>query len=204
MSELLVATANQGKIREIADYLSDTIPGLTLFSPSDLGITESPEERGSSFLENSIQKALYYSGLRQDMLTIADDSGLEVTSLNGLPGVRSARYSGPGSNDKKNINKLLNDISSKTDRTARFVSVISLALNGSLIESFRGEVHGIIIDDKRGENGFGYDPVFFYPPFEKTFAELHSGEKNRISHRAAALNKLRIYLASNMENIKNG
>ena len=204
MADLLVATTNRGKILEIRTILSQVFPGIELTTPTDLGILDSPEETGDTFLENSIEKSLFYSRSSKGILTIADDSGLEVDSLEGLPGVISARYGGPESNDDKNISKLLTELEGKDDRNAQFVSVITLSMNGSDIRSFRGEVKGVIIDERRGSNGFGYDPVFFYQPLQMTFAELPAGEKNLISHRASALRKLRDFLAENKGLLKYG
>lgn len=199
MNDLFVATTNKGKIREIRSALSPHFKDLSLFNPGDFGIIDSPPETGETLLENSIEKSLFYSSLKNGILTIADDSGLMVDSLNGSPGINSARYSGSGQNDLKNIEKLLNELKDIHNRDACFVSVITLSRDGSVISSFRGEVRGEIIDDKRGENGFGYDPVFYYPPLNKTFAELTGEEKNTISHRAAALIKLKDYLNENPE-----
>ncbi len=204
MADLLVATTNRGKVREIKAVLSPFIPDIKLFTPLDLNISSSPEETGETFLENSIEKSQFYSRLKKGILTIADDSGLEVDSLGGLPGVRSARYGGPESDDNKNILKLLAEIKDLDERSARFVSVITLSLNGAAIKSFKGEVNGIVINERRGSNGFGYDPVFFYQPLQKTFGELREEEKNSISHRAVALKKLRIYLSEHTELLKNG
>lgn len=199
MADLFVATTNEGKIREIRSVLSPYFDDLRLFNPGDFGITTSPQETGDTFLENSIGKSLFYSRLKNGILTIADDSGLMVDSLNGSPGIKSARYSGPDQNDLKNITKLLNELKDFQNRDGGFVSVITLSRNGSVIRSFRGEVRGKIIKNKRGENGFGYDPVFYYPPLNKTFAELTTEDKNTISHRAVALNKLKDYLNENPE-----
>ncbi len=201
MNILLVATTNKGKIREINFLLSKYFSDLKVISLDDIGITISPEETGKTFLDNSVEKAVFYSKKRKGTVTLADDSGLAVESLNGLPGIMSARFSGEDHSDDKNIEKLLNELSNKKNRNAKFVSVITLAKDGKVIKSFTGEVFGTIIDEKRGENGFGYDPVFYYKPLSKTFAELSEQEKNRISHRAVALNKLKDYLLSLKENI---
>ncbi len=198
MVDLLVATTNKGKIREIRAVLSGSIKELRLFTPEDFGITISPDETGETFLENSIEKSVFYSQLKRGILTIADDSGLMVDSLDGSPGIRSARYSGVNSDDRKNIIKLLNKLKNKQNRDAGFISVITLSKNGEVIRSFKGEVRGKIINDQRGKNGFGYDPVFYYEPLRKTFAELSENEKNRISHRSIALNKLKNCLTEKM------
>ncbi|MEN8221971.1 MAG: RdgB/HAM1 family non-canonical purine NTP pyrophosphatase [Acidobacteriota bacterium] len=204
MADLLVATTNRGKVGEIKAVLTQAVPDIKLFTPNDLNITDVPEETGDTFLENSVEKSLFYSRLRNGMLTIADDSGLEVDSLGGSPGVQSARYGGPESNDNKNVSKLLTEMEGMEKRSARFVSVITLSLNGSVIRSFRGEVSGVIINERKGMNGFGYDPVFFYPPLQRTFAELPAEEKNRISHRAVALKQLRDFILENKGLVENG
>ncbi len=201
MIDLLIATNNNGKIREIRSLLSGSVQDLSLFTPEDFGIKISPDENGETFLENSIEKSLFYSNLRKGILTIADDSGLMVNSLDGLPGIRSARYSGDNPDDKKNIIKLLNELKNKQNRDAGFISVITLSKDGKVIRSFIGEVRGKIIDEQSGSNGFGYDPVFYYEPLEKTFAELSENEKNRISHRSIALNKLKDYLKENIDTL---
>jgi len=204
MTDLLVATTNRGKVLEIEALISKSVPGIKLFTTTDLKIKDTPEETGNTFLENSIGKSLFYSRLRKGILTIADDSGLEVDSLKGSPGVRSARYGGPESDDEKNVSRLLTELEGIENRNARFISVITLSLNGSVIRSFRGEVKGFIIDEPRGSNGFGYDPVFFYKPYQMTFAELPAEKKNLISHRATALRKLGDFLSENKGLLQNG
>ena len=194
MISILAATTNRGKIREIDSILSGLVPGLRLFTPTDLGIAGSPDENGETFLANSVIKSVFYSGLKHGILTIADDSGLMVHSLNGEPGIRSARYAGEDTDDRKNIRKLLKELAGRPERSATFVSVITLSMDGRVIRSFTGEANGRIIDDQRGNNGFGYDPVFFYEPLGKTFAEMTAEEKGAVSHRAAALHKLGDFL----------
>jgi len=196
MNELLAATGNPGKLREIKDVLSAAAPDISVYSPDHFGIHEIPEEKGETFLENSREKSLFYSRKKGGILTLADDSGLAVDALEGLPGVHSARYSGPGSDDHRNVEKLLKELEGRPDRKARFICVLTLSLNGRVIGSFTGEVIGTITEERRGTGGFGYDPVFYYPPLEKTFGELQASEKNRVSHRAAALNQLRDYLSA--------
>ncbi len=203
MPDILIATTNSGKIREISLLLSSEIDNLRLFSPKDLNIKIVPKEDGTTFLENSTLKSLFYSKQRKDILTLADDSGLTVDSLNGSPGIRSARYGGECSNDSMNIKKLLNDLHGKNNRKAKFVSVLTLAMNGVIINSFKGEVEGEIINEPRGNNGFGYDPVFYYEPLKKTFAELSKHEKNQISHRSKALKKMKEFIISNKDFLSN-
>ena len=197
MLKLILATKNQGKIEEMRTILkeSDIRSGLemhTLFCYPDI-----PDiiEDGNTFEENARKKAVTvskYTGL----ITIADDSGLEVDALAGAPGVYSARFAGEGATDSENIKKLLSLLSDvpSEKRTARFVCVIALALAGGEIRTVRGECSGIIGTRERGTSGFGYDPVFIVPEYGKTFAELGGDIKNKISHRAIALNRLRSLL----------
>lgn len=194
MLEILIATSNSGKKSEIEEYLKKYIPNIKLYDLTDLNIRTAPEEDSSTFRGNSIKKSVYYSSLAPDLLTLADDSGLSVEALNGRPGVNSARFAGPVCDDEENIKKLLTLLSNIDNRKAKFTTIITLALNGEIIGEFIGEVTGIIINQKRGSGGFGYDPIFLYPPLNKTFAELKSVEKNRISHRARALSQLKDFL----------
>jgi XTP/dITP diphosphohydrolase len=192
---LLLATSNRGKIREIRESLRDlplTIRGLEETLP---GLRY--RERGRSFFENARAKSLYYSR-KWKGLTLAEDSGLEIDSLGGAPGVFSARFSRPRPTDGKNNRKvlrLLRDVPAR-DRGARFVCVMVLARDGRVIKEIRGEVRGRIGREPRGNNGFGYDPLFYYPRLRKTFAELPRGVKNEISHRGRALGKLKAFLAA--------
>ncbi|MCI0470804.1 MAG: RdgB/HAM1 family non-canonical purine NTP pyrophosphatase [Candidatus Aminicenantes bacterium] len=194
MLELLIATTNRGKIKEIEMLLKEDFPGLKLYSLADLHIAIECPESGQTFYENAAAKAIFYSKLAKDVFTAADDSGLLVEALHGQPGVHSARYAGEACDDDKNIAKLLNVLNLQENRAARFMTAIVLARNGTLIDSFSGEVHGIILQDRRGTNGFGYDPVFYYPPLGRTFAQLTIEEKNGVSHRAAAFKQLKAYL----------
>ncbi len=180
MAFIVAATGNQHKLAEYAQLLADQ--DIELKSLNDFpGYTE-PEENGSSFEENAGIKAAAAS-LYTSAPAFADDSGLEVETLDGRPGIHSSRYA---ASDPERIAKLLGELEGKTNRRARFVCVISIAFNGEVIASFEGEVKGTILDAPRGENGFGYDPVFQPDGFDKSFAELSSEEKNRISHRAMA------------------
>ncbi len=191
MSRLLYAcSTNPGKMREFAlasrectrtAYLVEPLPSLKQVDP--------PEENGFTFQENACLKAAYYSNFTKE-LVFTDDSGIKVNALEGEPGVRSARFAGPNATDAANNGLLLERLAGSVDRSARFVCVIALAQSGEILESFRGTVEGEILEDSRGENGFGYDPLFFYPPFGKSFAEIGAGEKFRVSHRGRALRKL--------------
>lgn len=135
----------------------------------------------------------------KDLLTLADDSGLEVTALGGAPGVKSARYGGPGLSDEERCDLLLREMAGipEAQRTARFVCVLALARKGALIQCFEGRVEGRIAFEPRGKNGFGYDPVFLYPPFGRTFGEAAPSEKDEVSHRGQALRKLQKFLQEN-------
>jgi XTP/dITP diphosphohydrolase len=192
---LLLATSNRGKIREIRESLRDvplTIRGLERTLP---GLRH--RERGRSFLENARAKGLYYSR-KWKGLVLAEDSGLEIDALGGAPGVFSARFSRPKATDEKNNRKVLRLLESvpARDRGARFVCVIVLAREGRIVKEIRGEVRGRIVRKPRGNNGFGYDPLFHYPPLGKTFAELPRAVKNRVSHRGRALRKLKAFLSA--------
>jgi len=191
--EILIGTTNPGKVAEIEAALKD-LP-IQVISLNRLGNFPNVVEDGKSYEENALKKAralAEFSGY----LTLADDSGLEVDALNGAPGILSARYSGENANDARNNEKLLRVLAGlpQEKRGARFVCVIALC---SPISSdgrervFRGECEGWIALEPRGENGFGYDPLFFYPPLGKTFAEIDRETKGRFSHRGKALAKLK-------------
>ncbi len=192
--ELLIATKNEGKVREIIELLKSINLSLTVKSLSDLKIYEEYEETGTTFSSNAIGKSLYYNKSSPYSLTIADDSGLMVEALDGKPGVFSARYSGINSTDKKNNEKLLEDLLPYKNRKAKFCTVVAVSINGKLIKTFEGDVSGVILTKPSGNNGFGYDPLFYYPPLKKTFAELSVEVKNNISHRATAIKKMIDYL----------
>lgn len=199
MIKTLIATKNKGKIKEINKILRNSKLKLKLYSLSDMKITDICDEDEETFHENANQKSIFYSRLIKNTLCVGDDSGLVVESLKGEPGVHSARYAGNDSDDEKNKKKLLKELENKNNRKAKFVTVLSISKNGKLIKSFQGEVEGIILRERRGNNGFGYDPLFFYPPLNKTFAELTTDQKNKISHRAIALKKMRDYIQNNIK-----
>jgi len=182
----LLATHNNGKVREIRSALSQF--EIDLETLDQHGSFPEAEETGSTFSENAHLKALHYQGLT-GLPALAEDSGLAVDGLGGEPGIHSARFA---PTDEKRIAKLLermDSLSHETERTARFVSAICLILPSRVIEVV-GEVPGRITRAPRGDQGFGYDPVFYYAPLERTFAQMTVEEKNRVSHRAAALKKL--------------
>lgn len=191
---LRCATGNPGKLAEFRMAAAALGCPWADIRPLD-GLAALPpcEENGATFEENAIKKALHYSAYCGEYL-FADDSGLEVDALGGAPGVRSARYS-PEGTDEANNRLLLERLAQSGDRRARFVCVIALARQGSLIATFRGSVEGVILDAPRGTRGFGYDPLFFFPPLGQTFAELDADTKMRISHRGEALRQLFDYCA---------
>lgn len=184
------ATSNLGKLQEFllaarcfaADPVHfQVLPGLAALP--------SCAESGSSFEENATQKALHYSSFGQG-LVLADDSGLVVPALDGQPGVRSARFAGEGATDADNNRLLLEKLAAVSDRRAIFVCVLALAEQGRLRAIFRGEVAGVVLDRPLGVGGFGYDPLFYYPPLSATFAELSPEQKLQVSHRGIALRKM--------------
>ena len=181
--KVLLASNNGHKIKEIKEILGDFFDVVSL---REAGVESDPEETGATFEENARIKAV--AGMKASgMPCIADDSGLEVFALDGLPGVMSARYAGGHGDDSANNEKLLRELENTSDRSARYVCVICMAFpNGHDIVA-RGECRGTILKEARGEGGFGYDPLFFFPQFGKTFAEITAEEKNEVSHRKAAL-----------------
>ena len=187
---LYCATTNPGKLREFRLALQDSfdvqpVPGLASIPVC--------EETGATFEENAVQKALYYSQ-HCDGYLFVDDSGLEVDALGGAPGVCSARFAGPQATDAANNNLVLERMRAVQNRTARFVCVVALAEQGRLVRTFRAAVEGRLTEAPRGPNGFGYDPIFFYPPFGCTFGEAPLAKKMQVSHRAQSLSALRNYL----------
>ena len=193
--KIIFATGNKGKLREAAEILGE---GFELLSPADLGITEDIEETGETLKENSILKADYIHE-RTGMDCFADDTGLEVDALGGAPGVHSARYATDGHDFDANIVKLLAEMEKHPGdpRTARFRSVVTLVFNGEK-HFFEDTLEGVISQERRGENGFGYDPVFIPDCFpENTVSELDDDTKNAISHRGKALRAMAAWLREN-------
>ncbi len=188
--KLYCATGNAGKIREFA--LAD--PALDIVRLENFAAIPAVEETGSTFEENAILKAVGYSAYA-DSLLFAEDSGLEADGLGGAPGVYSARFAGHGATDAANNALLIERLRGSGNRTARYVCVIALAKRGGLLNTFRGEVEGRILESPRGEGGFGYDPLFFYPPFGCTFAETAAERKFAVSHRGQALRKLAAFVS---------
>ena len=195
MKRVLVSTSNQGKIRDLVGAAATH--GIEIATLANFSALPSAVEDGLTFEANASKKAAYYSQHSEGDLVIADDSGLEVDALQGAPGVRSARYAADehspdeesgNSDDEANNNRLLRELHDVPDeyRTGRFVCVIAVARNGHTLATFHGKAEGIILHARRGSGGFGYDPLFFFPQIEKTFAELTAEEKARYSHRGAA------------------
>ena len=182
---LLVATHNPGKAREYAHLLADLPVSVTWLD--QVGITTSVDETGATFEENALLKARHYANVSQ-LLTWADDSGLEVDALDGRPGVFSARYGGEHLTDQARYQALLQELAGIPDvaRTARFRCVVAIATPDGNAWTAQGTVEGLILHAPRGDNGFGYDPVFLVPQFAKSMAELAPDIKNQISHRAMA------------------
>ena len=188
LPKLLIATHNKGKLRELTELMGD-IP-YQLVSLGDLGIHHDVDETGSTFEENATLKAETYRQLA-GVITLADDSGLEVDALGGEPGVRSARYAGPDATDADRVEFLLGKLagSDPDTWTARFRCVIAIAEPGRATTLYSGSCEGRIVSEPRGENGFGYDPVFEFIEIGLTMAELSAERKNRVSHRAEAVRK---------------
>ncbi len=187
--KLLIATGNRGKFIEISNFLQGYFDEFFYLKDFD-GLSEVKED-GKTFCENSLKKAIWYSKLVDDLYVLGDDSGLMVDELNGFPGVYSSRWAGENLSDREKYERLLEKMSDipYEKRTAKFVSCITLAKNGVEIFTVNGECKGYILFSPRGVGGFGYDPIFYLPELDKTFAELTSEEKNRISHRGRALKK---------------
>ncbi len=192
--KLILATSNNGKIREINDLFSKT--GVDFISLRDCGELPPLVEDGNTFKENAFKKAITVfkaTGIN----VVSEDSGLEVFALNGAPGIFSARFAGEGAGDRENNEKLLNMLKKvpEEERGARFVSLFCLIIDGHA-SYFEGDVKGRIIHSPAGQSGFGYDPLFVPEGYDKTFAQLGGEIKNRISHRAVALDKLKKFLLS--------
>ena len=193
MPELLIATNNPGKLGEYTRLLAGC--GFSLVTPAQKGIDIEVAETGSTFTDNATLKAMALSAA-SGLLTLADDSGLEVDALGGAPGVLSARYGGDKASDAERIDLLLKNLKGVPleKRTARFKCVIAIARPGGELQLAEGAVEGLIAFAPRGGQGFGYDPVFLLPESGKTMAELSPEEKNRVSHRAQAAAKACEYL----------
>ena len=184
---IVLATRNEGKVKEFQQLLK-SFP-VEIKCLKDFGPIPEVEEDGETFDDNAYKKALFTAKVL-GLPAMADDSGLVVAALDGAPGVKSARYAGEKATDKDNIAKLLKEMAGATDRRAAFECVISIAVPSGPALTYEGRCEGEITREPRGDSGFGYDPVFFFPQYNKTFAELSSEEKNRVSHRGKALREV--------------
>lgn len=193
MRELLVATGNRGKLKEIELLMLGTVERV--LSPEDFGTLPDVEEDGETFADNAVKKARS-AAVSTGKPVIADDSGLVVDTLGGLPGVRSARFAGETAGDAENNAKLLSELEGvpADRRTAAFRCVIALCMPDGRCQTFDGELKGTILDAPRGGGGFGYDPLFFVSEYGQTLAELPMEVKNAISHRGKAFAKLKAHL----------
>lgn len=191
MKKLIVASNNDHKIKEIKEMLSQ-FP-FEVLSLKEANINIDVEETGSTFMDNADIKASEIFKIANGNMVLADDSGLSVEALNGAPGVFSARFAGEHGNNKANNDKLLYLLEGikEEERKAKFICAMVLIVNEDEIVKVQGEAEGIITAEFRGEEGFGYDPLFFVPEYKKTFAQMSSAEKNAISHRGRALDKLK-------------
>jgi XTP/dITP diphosphohydrolase len=189
---LYCATTSAGKLREFRRAASADIEIQPL---PEIGSIPVVRETGTSFEENAIQKVRHYS-MWCDGLLFAEDSGLAVDSLDGAPGIYSARFAGIGANDEANNALLLKLLNGIENRTARYVCVIALADGGRIIETFRGEIEGVIAESPQGPGGFGYDPLFYFPPLGCTFAEMSSEQKLLVSHRGKAAGRMLDYITA--------
>jgi len=193
---LCFATQNIHKLKEVQAMLPSSI---TLVQPEDIGCLEELPETQATLEGNSLQKANYlFQNYHSDCF--ADDTGLEIEALNGEPGVYSARYAGEPKNPEANMQLVSEKLASHSNKKARFRTVITLIMNG-VTNSFEGILDGEIISDKRGAKGFGYDPIFIPKGFDRTLAEMTLEEKNKISHRAIAFQKLNNFLTQNNTSI---
>ena len=192
--ELILATNNAHKMREIFEILGSEFPDMQTLKQAGLEIDV--VEDGDTFQANALKKAEEVLRSSGYPAALADDSGLIVDALNGAPGVYSARYAGEAHNDADNNAKLMQDMANVPweQRTCRFASAVALARQGKQTICVLGTVEGMLLTEARGQNGFGYDPYFYYPPLERSFAELSAEEKNMVSHRKRALEALQSML----------
>ncbi len=203
---LVLATGNQGKVREMREMLKDF--EVEILSLADFGPIPKIIEDGETFDDNAYKKA-HQTAKILGLPAIADDSGLVVAALGGRPGVHSARYAGPDATDADNIKKLLAEMEGIDDRRAAFECVISIAVPAGPALTYEGRCEGEISREPAGDEGFGYDPVFFYPEYNRTFAQCSMEEKNRVSHRGRALaemaaefDKVMVWLRHRLEEVK--
>lgn len=196
MKRIFIASSNSGKLRDFS--AAAEAHGIEVSGLPDFASLPAVVEDGTTFEQNAQKKAEFYSRAAPGYLVLADDSGIEIDALGGSPGVHSARYAAEvphqaefNTTDEENNARVLRELKgvAREKRTARFVCVLAAARNGATVATFRGEAKGLILDEPRGNQGFGYDPLFFFPPIQKAFAELDPQEKARYSHRGAALRK---------------
>jgi XTP/dITP diphosphohydrolase len=190
---LLVATTNPSKLREIRSVLAD-VP-VALSTLSDLAPIEEPEETGRTFQENARLKALHYA-VRSGMTTVAEDSGLSIDALGGEPGVLSARFLRPDASYQERFSEIFRRLAAhlETNRAARFVCAVAVMRGDRILFETTSTVEGEIADSPRGEHGFGYDPIFYYPPYGMTFGEIDDTRKLAVAHRGVAFTTLRHWL----------
>ena len=202
VEELLIATTNRDKLREIQHVLAGA--PVDLLTLRDLPPVEEPEETGTTFAENARLKALYYASFAaravrdRSLLTVAEDSGLVIDALDGDPGVRSARFLRPDAPYGERFDAIYRRLASQTDRlrSARFICALAAVRGTEVVFETTGTVEGTIAPEPRGANGFGYDPIFLYPPYGRTLAEVNDEEKLRVAHRGHAFRSLRRWLES--------
>ena len=193
--KIVLASRNAKKIKELRELLSENIPDIEILSLDDVGIFGEIEENGATFEDNAYIKA--YTAAKSGYIGVGDDSGLMVNALDGAPGVYSARYAGEHGDDAANNAYLLENLADKADKSAKFVSVVACVFPDDMENPhlFRGETAGVILNEYRGEGGFGYDPLFYIEDMGKTYAEMTADEKNSISHRGKAMRMLAEFLA---------
>lgn len=185
---LVIATGNPGKVLEIKDLLNGF--AIEIKSLADFGPIPAVEEDGQTFEENAYKKASFTAKIL-GIPALADDSGLMVDALGGEPGVWSARYAGPNATDQQRVAKLLKEMQGQTNRKAAFECVLSIAVPSGPALTYEARCEGLIAEAPAGHKGFGYDPIFFYPPLNKTFGQMTLAEKSHVSHRGKALNELK-------------
>ncbi len=197
--KIVLASHNKKKIKELREILAGAIADVEIFSLDDVGLTDEIEENGTTFAENAFIKA--NAAAKSGYIGVGDDSGLEVYALDRAPGIFSARYSGEHGDDEANNQLLLRNLADKQDRSGAFVCCIACVFPEDLTKGyyFEGRTEGEILCEYRGEGGFGYDPLFYYPEMQKTFAEMTAEEKNSISHRGKAMQLLVEFLVQHKE-----
>ena len=200
MLQILAATSNMHKVEEFRTAFIPIQDKIQIITMKDIPPFVMPEETGTTFEENAMIKAKAASAFA-DLAVFADDSGLEVEALGGAPGIYSSRYAGENATDADRIAKLLRELEGKTNRRARFVCAAALAYRGAEVKTFRGVVNGEILLQPAGSNGFGYDPVFKPDGYDRSFGELGAEVKDRISHRAHALEQLVAFIKAELDSM---